>query len=184
MITEGQMKNVISYYFLDMMKVNDNNINHIPTHITRDTIQFNKFRAETCGQCYNNPKYKKILEVIHNSKSVKQINSVPKNTICAVDNVSLPLNNSGIQLICYTEEEKIQHIVLQEKYQTICNSYFKIRHFPQLLQKKLRDFFVNQPWFLPDTYEVHFLLKKVFSSTFSQQVYKELENNVDILDTL
>ena len=74
MITEGQMKNVISYYFLDMMKEDDHHINHIPTHITRDTIQFNKFRAETCGQCYNNPKYKKILEVIHNSKSVKQIN--------------------------------------------------------------------------------------------------------------
>ena len=181
MISEGQLKNVISYYFMDMMEQDSLTV-HVPTHITRDTIQFNKSRAEICGKAYNKTKYKNILSVIHDSVNVKQVNSVPNNTSCAVDNVSIPLNESGIQLICQSESNKITHVVLQKKYQTFCNSYFKLRHFDSILQEEIRQFFLKQPWYVPGVYQTYFLLKKLFASTFVMRVYKDLQSIVEILD--
>lgn len=155
---------------------------HIPTHVTRDTIQFNKQRAEICGEAYNKSKFQDVLQIIHNSIHVRQLNSVPKNTLCAVDNVSMPVHETGIQLICQSEQNKIQHIVMQKKYQMFCNSYFKLRHFTDLLQHEMRMFFIEQPWYIPEVHPTHFLLQKLFSSTFVARVQKDLTRIVETLE--
>ena len=175
MISEGQLKNVISYYFMvGWNRTNDSSLQRMYLD-----IQFNKSRAEICGKAYNKTKYKNILSVIHDSVNVKQVNSVPNNTSCAVDNVSIPLNESGIQLICQSESNKITHVVLQKKYQTFCNSYFKLRHFDSILQEEIRQFFLKQPWYVL-VFLNTFLLKKLFASTFVMRV--SLQSIVEILD--
>ena len=182
MISEDQLKNIISYYFMDMMEKSNTFTTQVPTHVTRDTIQFNRARAQICGEAFNRPKYKQILSTIHNSVMVKQVNSVPSNTMCAVDSVKMPLNQSGIQLICQSDSNKITHIVLQKKYQPFLNSYFKLRHFDEILQEQMRMFFVAQPWYLPKIHQTYFLLQKLFASTFVKRVHKDLEHIIDVLE--
>lgn len=167
---------------MDMMEKSTSATSHVPTHVTRDTIQFNKARAHICGEAFNRPKYKQILLTIHNSVTVKQVNSVPCNTTCAVDNVLMPLNQSGIQLICQSDSNKVTHIVLQKKYQPFLNSYFKLRHFNEILQQEMRTFFISQPWYLPKIHQTYFLLQKLFASTFVKRMHKDLEHIVDVLD--
>ena len=183
MITELQLKNVITYYYLDLMR-NSSNVIQPPTHSTRDTIAFNKMRAEICGNAYNVPKLRHAIGVIHNSTHVQQINSIPKNSECCIDSVKIPLSESGVQLICKQENESIHHIVFQKKYQKVCNSYFKLRWFNDLLQEKIRHFFLEQSWYLPNIYKTNDLLKKLFDSNFCKIIYKDLEITVDILDGL
>jgi len=186
MITEGQLQNVISYYFLDLMENKKGTVNVMqpPTHATRDTIQFNKMRANICATVYNIEKYTSTIKVIHNSVLVHQVNSVPKNTICNVDKVQIPLSESGIQLICKHADDNIEHIVLQKKYQKIFISYFKLRHFTEMLQDKIRKFLIEQEWYLPKIYKTDVLLKKLFNSNFVKIIYKDLESLVDNLDGL
>ena len=181
MITEMQLKNVITYYYLDLMRQSCNNI-QAPTNSTRDTISFNKMRAEICGNTYNIPKLKQAIGIIHNSTLIQQVNSIPKNSECCIDKVKIPLSESGVQLICKQEDESIHHIVFQKKYQQICISYFKLRWFNELLQEKIRQFLLEQPWYLPNTYQTNDILKKIFNSNFCKIVYKDLEITVDFLD--
>ena len=183
MITEGQLKNVITYYYLDLMKHNRNSIQP-PTQATRDTIAFNKLRAEICGSVYNINKFKECIGIIHNSCLVQQVNSIPKNATCCVDKVAIPLCESGVQLICKVEDDSIHHVVLQKKYQKICNNYFKLRHFNVLLQERMKAWFIKQTWYLPNQYTTSDLLKKLFDSNFCKIAYKDLELTVDVLDRL
>lgn len=181
MITDLQLKNVITYYYLDLMTQNCNNVQP-PTHSTRDTIAFNKIRAEICGNTYNVPKLKYAIGIIHNSTVIQQINSIPTNSECCVDKVKIPLSESGIQLLCKQKDESIQHIVFQKKYQKICNAYFKLRWFNEILQERMRQFFLEQAWYIPGVYKTNDLLQKLFSTNFSKVIYKDLEITVDTLD--
>ncbi len=104
------------------------------------------------------------------------------NSECCVDKVKIPLSESGIQLLCKQKDESIQHIVFQKKYQKICNAYFKLRWFTQILQERIRHFFLEQPWYIPGVYKTNDLLKKLFSTNFSKVIYKDLEITVDTLD--
>lgn len=183
MITEGQLKNVITYYYLDLMSKNSHAIQP-PTHATRDTIAFNKMRAEVCGSVYNVVKFKECIGIIHNSCLIQQVNSIPKNAVCCVDRVAIPLCESGVQLICKQKNDCIHHIVLQKKYQKICNNYFKLRHFNELLKAKMRKWFIDQSWYLPNMYTTNDLLKKLFDSNFCKIAFKDLELIVDVLDGL
>lgn len=183
MITELQLKNVVTYYYLDLMKNSSNNVQP-PTHSTRDTISFNKMRAEICGNTYNVKKLKHAIGIIHNSTAIHQINSIPMNSECCVDKVKIPLSESGIQLLCKQKDECIRHIVFQKKYQKIFNSYFKLRWFNEILQERMRQFFLEQSWYLPGVYKTNDLLKKLFNSNFLKIIYKDLEIIVDTLDGL
>ena len=181
MITEHQLENVITYYYLDLMKKKSHSLQP-PTHATRDTIAFNKMRAEICGSIYNVEKFRECLGVIHNSYFIRQVNSIPKNTICCIDKVEIPLCEAGVQLICKSDEDCVQHIVVQKKYQKMCNNYFKLRHFNELLQEKMRQWFASQPWYIPNVYTINELLKKLFSSNFCKIAYKDLELTVNALE--
>ena len=183
MITEHQIENVITYYYLDLMKNKSNGLQP-PTHATRDTIAFNKMRAEICGSVYNIEKFRECLNIIHNSYLIQQLNSIPKNTICCIDKVEIPLCEAGVQLICKTLDDSVHHIVLQKKYQKVCNNYFKLRHFNELLQEKIRQWFRQQSLYIPNVYTISDLLKKLFDSKFCKIAYKDLELTVNALDGL
>lgn len=182
MISNQQCKNVITYYFLELMKKDIGNSLQIPSHITRDTIFFNKMRANICGAIYNTDKYKDILSIVHNSRTIKQVNTVPCNSICEVEKKPIPLSQSGIQLICKQIDDAIKHVVIRKEYQLICNSYFKLRYFPQYIQSKLLAWLIDQEWYLPNYYKTNSLLKKILASTFPTIIFKELSSIVDSLE--
>ncbi len=174
MITQSQVKNVITFYFLDLMKTKHSSIQP-PTHVTRDSIFFNKMRADACGNAFNVQKYSKALGVVHRTVNVQQINSTPANSTCWVDNVAIPLARSGMQLICKTVDDTVVHIVIQKKYQNVFNSYFKMRHYPDLLQQRIRTWLTEQSWYLPNCYKANTILKKLLASTFVAQVASDLD---------
>ena len=111
MITKLQLKNIITYYYLDLMGRKSNST-QASSQNTRDTIAFNKMRANICGTVYNVAKFKYAIGIIHNSIIIQQINSIPRNSTCCVDNVHIPLSDSGVQLICKQNDESLKHIVL------------------------------------------------------------------------
>lgn len=183
MITELQLKNIITYYYIDLMSQKSNNM-QAPTQSTRDTIVFNKMRAEICGNVYNIQKFKYAIGIIHNSYVIQQINTIPKDSECCVDRIKMPLIDSGVQLICKQKDGNIKHIVFQKKYQKIFNYYFKLRWFNKILQEKMRQFFVNQSWYLPNLYKTNSLLKKLLISNFSKIIFKDLELTIYVLENV
>lgn len=183
MITDLQLKNIITYYYLDLMTDKSNSI-QTSTQSTKDTIAFNKMRAEICGNVYNIKKFQFAIGIIHHSSTIRQINSVPKNSECCVDKVKIPLNESGVQLICKQNDETLKHIVFQKKYQKIFNYYFNLRWFDKILQEKMRQFFLKQSWYLPSIYKENDLLQKLLSSNFSKAIYKHLELSFYVLDNI
>lgn len=184
MISNQQCKNVITYYFLDMMKKEEDGASsQIPSHITRDTIFFNKMRANVCGSIYNTNQYKDILSIVHNSSSIKQINTVPRNSICEVDKKPIPLSQCGVQLICKQVSDDIKHVVVRKEFQQICNSYFKLRYFPEHIQHSLTNWLIQQPWYLPNCYKTNKLLQKILTSTFPTIIFNDLTFIVESLES-
>ena len=103
---------------------------------------------------------------------IENDNSLIKNTVCCIYKVEIPLCEAGVQLICKTLYDSVHHIVLQKKYQKVCNNYFKLRHFNELLQEKIRQWFCQQAWYIPNGYSISDLLKKLFDSNFCKIAYK------------
>lgn len=180
MITQSQMKNVISYYLLQM-SINDAAFT-FPLPEVRDAIVFNKLRAELCGSLYNKPKWKDTLKVIHESVHVQQVNSVPVQSVCNVDNIPIPVNHAGVQLLCRNKEGKIEHLVLQKKYQQLCNNYFKLRHYPELLQQQIRTWLTQQVWYIPGCYTPTILCCKVTESSLFLTMFHDLQSIAEALN--
>jgi hypothetical protein len=172
------MQHVVIYYLFDILR--GQNI-QIPAHVTRDCIIFNKIRAEICGNVYNKTRFKSILQSIHTSCSISQINSVPVGSICAFEKKNIPHVESGVQLIIRSDQG-ISHIVIQLKYQPLCYSYFKLRHFTTFIQQELRIWILAQKWYLPNTYNADFILKKIFASSFCENIFKHFTSSVQQLE--
>jgi len=160
-----QVRNIVTFYLLRMLK-SDN----IPTHITRDVMEFDKSRGAYCGKIYN--KYD-IIKHIHQAERVTQINSVPQNSRCMVDHKIIPTDNAGVQLIVHIDS-KIKHLIVQKKYQHILYNYFRIRHFPELCMEKIQKWFVNESWFFPNVFKSNVLLKSLLQSNFCDMIHTEI----------
>lgn len=184
MITESQIKNVVTYYFLNMQEKKCENSIPIPTHVVRDTMNFNKIRADICGAAYNNEKFKDIFNILHYTVRVEQVNCTPQNTFCFVEKSKIPLSKSGIQLICKKDDDTVKHIVIQKRYQKICNAYFRLRHFTDILQETIKQWLIKQPWYLPNCYKVNDLLHRLVNSTICLGIFKNMVNLVETLEAI
>jgi len=177
MLTLQQCKHVITYYTLDMMETQDK---HIPLHISRDCVYLNKMRGELCSNVFSNPKIKDLLNSIHNSSHIEQLNSVPLNSICYIDKKNIPVPTAGVQLIIYNKNQTIEHICIQKKYQQICYYYFKLRYFTDFIQKTIKEWLCKQSWYLPRTYPVHTVIKRINTSNIPNKIHTELS---EIMET-
>ena len=102
-----QVRNLISYYLLELVHTES-----IPNHITRDVIEFNRI-GKYCGEVYRKID---IMEYIHNSTYITQINSVPQNSICMIDNKRIPSDTAELQLIVHSKTG-IKHLILQKTFE-------------------------------------------------------------------
>jgi hypothetical protein len=177
MLTIQQCKHVITYYTLDMMNVQDT---HIPVHISRDCVYLNKMRGELCSNVFSNPKIKDILNHIHNASNIEQLNSVPINSMCSVDKKTIPVSTSGVQLIIYNKNQTVEHICIQKKYQQICYYYFKLRYFPNFIQKTIKEWLCKQSWYIPRAYPVNNIITRIHHSNIPNKIHNEL---TEIMDT-
>jgi len=160
-----QVRNVVTYYLLKMLQTES-----IPNHITRDVIELNKKRGAYCGRAFN--QYD-IIKYIHEADKVTQINSVPQNSICMIDNKIIPNDTAGIQLIV-NMNNKIKHIIIQKKYQHILYNYFRVRHYDKLCMQKIQQWFLNEAWFFPNIFKSNILLKSILQSNFCDLIQTEL----------
>ena len=179
MLTLQQCKHVIQYYTLDMMDAQDR---HIPTHISRDCVYLNKMRGELCSNVFSNPKIKNLLQLIHHSRNIEQLNSVPVNSLCSIDKKTIPVSTSGVQLIIYNTDQTIQHLCIQKKYQQICYYYFKLRYFPDFIQKIIKDWLCKQSWYLPRVYAVNDIMKRILESNIPNQIHTDLSEITEIFN--
>lgn len=160
-----QVRNLVSFYLLELVHTDS-----IPNHITRDVIEFNKMRGKYCGEHYRKID---IMQYIHNSNYITQVNSVPQNSICMVDNKKIPSDTAGVQLIVHSHEG-IKNLIIQKKHLKKCYYYFKIRHYDELTKKKIIDWLVKENWFFPRLYTINFILKKIMQSNFCDRIMTEI----------
>lgn len=165
-MNHSQVRNIITFYLMHMLKT-ENTANHI----TRDVVEFNKLRGQYCGKMYK--KYK-ILQDIHNSQHITQVNSVPENSVCCIDNKKITTSSYGVQLIINVDNN-LKHYTIQKKYQKICYDYFKIRYFDLLTMQKIKKWFLNEPWFFPNVFTSNILLKHLLDSNFCDTIYTEIQ---------
>jgi hypothetical protein len=179
MLSLEQVKHVVTYYYLDMMKEYEKNT---PVHIQRDCVFLNKSRGEICADLHSNPKLKHIISKIHYATDVHQINSVPVNSVCCVDDKKIPLASGGIQFIVYGQDKTKEHLCIQKKYQHLCYYYFKLRNFPSYTQREILKWLNKQPWYLPKSMPVNTILKRLLDSNFPERVHRDLSEIIDILN--
>lgn len=178
MLSLEQVKHVLTYYFLEMLRDGDNSVP--TTHIQRDCVFLNKSRGEICSDVYSNPKLRYVIGLIHEARDIHQINSVPVNSVCCIDNKKIPISSAGIQFIIYKKNSNT-HVCVQKKYQPLCYAYFKLRHFDKYIQKAMLSWLSKQPWYLPRAMSANALLKRVLDSNFPEVIHRELEEIVDTL---
>ena len=178
MISFEQCKHVITYY---MYKIMSKELMNIHPHVQRDCVFLNKQRGELCAKIIENPKLQEILLLLHHAKRIEQINTIPDSNKCFIEKKNIPKNNSGIQLIFYSGD-KFQHVCIQKKYQKVCYAYFKIRNFSDFIQQYIKSWLLNQDWYLPKTYEINYLVKKILSSRVPKAIHTHLIESVDELN--
>ena len=79
MISHEQCKHVIQYY---IMKMSMDDSFQVAPHIQRDCVYLNKMRGELCANISSNPILTKIVHLLHTSKTIDQVNSVPIDSVC------------------------------------------------------------------------------------------------------
>ena len=163
-----------------MMESQDSNI---PSHVQRDCVYMNRARAEICSDIYMNPLLKKIIEKIHKASRIHQLNTVPLNSMCYIDNLKIPLPTGGIQLILYYHEGAIEHICIQKKYQRLCYYYFKLRHFPDIIKQEIKRWLNKQPWYLPKSCTVNLILKRLLESNMPEKLHMDLSEIIEVLNS-
>ena len=177
MISFEQCKHVITYY---IHKIITKEPMHITPPILRDCIFWNKQRGEICANISSRDKLSEIIGLLHDADRIEQMNSIPNNNKCFIDNKYIPKNNSGIQLLIYKDNE-IKHICIQKKYQKICYAYFKIKNFPEFIEKHIKDWLIEQDWYIPGTYNINFITDKILSSQIPQAIHIHLTQGIEIL---
>ena len=180
MISIIQCQHVVKYYLMEMMYKKPI---QVQSHISRDCIYMNKMRGEICANIYNHKKFHSIIELIHQSNYIEQLNSIPENNVCYIDNVSIPKHNSGVQIIIHLNNN-IKHICIQKKYQKICYSYFKLRYFPEFIKQHVLKWLEQQPWYLPNANKVQYILEKVSKSEVHNQIHVQLSEIIHHLSNL
>lgn len=179
MLSLQQVKHIITYYYLDMIETTDK---ITPLHVQRDCVFLNKSRGEICSDIYSNPLMKEIIDKIHHATKVHQINSVPVNSICIIDKKKIPVASGGIQFIIYHRDKSVEHICVQKRYQQLCYYYFKLRNFPSFTQREIIKWLNKQPWYLPQTCSVNFILKRILESNLPEKVHTELNEMSEVLN--
>lgn len=161
------MNGVVTYYLLDMFH---DAPPQVPINITRDCIFFNKMRADLCADIFNNVAFSHIVSLIHNATKVTQINSVPTGCVCSIEGKPICSNQAGVQLIL-TLDGGCEHVIIQRKYQRLCYNYWKLRNFPAFIQLQMREWLLQQSWYLPHVYSAHFIMNKLFTSSFCDKIH-------------
>jgi len=177
MISFEQCKHVIEYYCIRM--TTDESLPVAP-HIHRDCVFLNKMRGELCANISSNAKLKRILELLHKSRHIEQINTVPEGSECFIDKKKIPKSSAGLQLIIYIPD-KTRHICLAKKYQNICYSYFKVRHFDAFIEKYIMDWLLTQDWYVKNIYTSDIICARVLNSCVSKAIYTHLVEATDAL---
>ena len=180
MLSLQQIKHILQYYCLDMMEHQDSNI---PSHIQRDCVYMNKTRAEICSDIFMNPLLKRIIEKIHKASRIHQLNTVPRNSLCFIDNIKIPIATGGVQVILYYKDKPIEHICIQKKYQRLCYYYFKLRHFPDIIKHEIKIWLNKQPWYLPKSCTVNLILKRLLESNMAGKLHMDLFEMIDVLNS-
>ncbi len=180
MLSLQQIKHILQYYCLDMMETQDSTI---PSHIQRDCVYMNKTRAEICSDIFMNPLLKNIIEKIHKASRIHQLNTVPRNSICFIDNIKIPIATGGVQIILYYKDQPIEHICIQKKYQRLCYYYFKLRHFPDIIKHEITKWLNKQPWYLPKSCTVNLILKRLLESNMAGKIHMDLSDIIDVLNS-
>ena len=154
---------------------------HVVPHIQRDCILLNKQRGEICANVCSDEKLGDVLYLLHHAKRIEQLNSIPDNNKCFIDKKVIPQNSSGIQLIIHLENE-IKHICIQKKYQKICYAYFKIRNFPNFIEKYIKDWLITQDWYIPGVYNMDQITQKILQSQIPHAIHTHLTQSIETLN--
>jgi hypothetical protein len=177
MISLEQCKHVIQYYLMKMMS--EEQIPVAP-HVQRDCLYMNKMRGEICANISINPRMARILKLLHTATTINQVNSIPVDNKCFIDNKIIPKSSAGIQLIIHSEDT-MEHICIRKKYQALCYAYFKLRHFPSFIEFNVKRWLVDQDWYIPRTYSTEYITDKILNSQFPNAIHTQLVNIVDTL---
>ncbi len=178
MLSLQQCRHVITYYCLQLMKSDSST----PAHISRDVVYMNKQRGEVCSEVYSNPTMRSIISKIHNASVIHQINTIPVDSLCAIDNKKIPLCSSGVQLIIYDRDQNVVNICIQKKYQQLCYYYFRLRNFPKYIENEIKKWLSNQPWYLPRSQSTNTILKQLLKSNFPEKIHAELNETLDLIN--
>ena len=178
MLSLQQCRHVITYYCLQLMNTDSST----PAHISRDVVFMNKQRGEVCSEVYSNPRLQPVVSKIHDAVTIHQVNSIPMDSICAIDKKKIPLCTGGIQLIIYDRKKRLVNICIQKKYQQICYFYFRLRHFPNYIENEIKKWLNRQPWYLPRSQSVNIILKQLLKSNFSERIHAELNETIDLIN--
>lgn len=150
-------------------------VKEIENYIQRDCIHLNNCRGSMCADLASDSKWSTVAALLHNSKLVHQINSVPEKAVCFIDKKVIPTSSGGIQLIIHTEREK-KHICVRKQYQKKCYGYFIIRHFPEIIKRIIKAWLQQQDFYLPNVYTYEEVLSKVLNSHLPQLVFSRFND--------
>ena len=151
----------------------------IAPHVQRDCVHLNKTRGELCANISSNPILKNIMMLLHRCSKIEQVNSVPDGVCCYIDRKKIPTSSSGVQLIIHMEKD-IKHICISKKYQKLCYSYFKLRHFDSFIEQHVKRWLNNQTWYVPKTYTSAYVIDKVLNSNVPTAIHTHLTEAADV----
>ena len=108
-----------------------------------------------------------LLMKLHRCNEVRQINSVPEHSRCAVMGVQLN-RHSGVQLV-----SEDFHICLSTPIMQKWFHYFRLRHFPRYMCGLVLEWLKREPWFSHHrTFDPSRLLSSHWVHTY-KKMYKE-----------
>ena len=179
MISIDQCQHVIAYHFARMVSRNPP---PVIQPVQRDCVYFNRLRGEICAKVSTDKRFTNILQYIHTSNRVEQVNSVPVGSSCFIDGKKIQRPTAGVQVLIYGKQS-MQHVCIQKKYQKICHAYFKLRHFTDFIDRYIKNWLLEQDWYIPHMFTTDKLLEKVLSSTVPVALYTHFVETVETLDT-
>ena len=83
-----------------------------------------------------------ILTYLHKTNTVTQLNSIPLHSRCCSTGKQLT-KGSGVQLILDDTHVCVDMITLKEWFH-----YFRLRNFPQYMCGLIREWVIQQPWYI------------------------------------
>jgi len=173
-MTPTQIKNVVTFYFLEMCTAAPP-----PQSVSRDCLNFNKERGRLCACVYNDELYAPIMSLLHQAENVQQINSSPVGQ-CYISKMVIPNIEYGVQLIIRSKDS-LEHVIIRKEYQSICFAYFKMRYFNRHIQQEIRKWLTDRPWYMPKLYKISIVLQKLLNSTFCSNIDIQYNECVDLL---